>query len=218
VRSLLARGVLNRRAMTPTFEPIVLKKADRVAGHSMRAEAVRISPLLDVTEADSDIITMLVEGSFDAAVRTKNYLPACMNEAQALDYCRTTDGVVLWLGDRPVGVAALLPNPNAGEGVEIPAGVCELDMWVLPQFRGIGMRWFPLMKVWAAQHHDQLLGVTWADNTTAIALLRWSGWKWLGRSFWQSGSCSGHCEVFLYDLTPHRDTTEPRTAPRHAAS
>jgi len=165
-----------------------------------------ISPLADATEHD-DVIAMLVEGSFDPAVREKNYLPACMDAARARAYCAEACGVVLYLDGRPVGVAVAKPDPDPGTGVEIPAGCPELDMWVLPRWRGQSMRWFPLIAAWMAQRFDELLGVTWADNHTAIALLRWSGWKWLGQSFWSCETCSGHCEVFLYDLRPHRAPT-----------
>lgn len=147
---------------------------------------------------------MLVEASFDPAIRAKNYLPAGLDTERARAYCASSEGVVLRLGDTPVGVAVAKPDPDPGVGVEIPAGCPELDMWVLAPFRGQGMRWFPLIAAWMAERHEQLLGVTWADNHTAVALLRWSGWKHLGKSFWTDGSCSGHCEVFVYDLRPHR--------------
>jgi RimJ/RimL family protein N-acetyltransferase len=171
------------------------------------AQPVSISSLaLDANSGD--VIAMVVQASFDSSVRANHYLPPCMDEAAARRYCETTDGVVLRLGSRPVGVLAVLHDPHPGEGVEIPAGSVEFEMWVLPEYRGQGMRWFPLVASWLAQRFHTLVGVTWSTNETAIALMRWAGWKWLGRTFWRGegefAEVQGSCEVFLYDLTPHR--------------
>ena len=71
-----------------------------------------------------------------------------------------------------------------------------------------------LVADWMAARFERLVGVTWADNETAIALLRWSGWRWIGRSVWSGGGMSGPCEVFLYDLAPHRGRTTGGTNER----
>ena len=168
------------------------------------SQPIGISPLGEDGAGCPEVVAMLVEASFDPQIRAKNYLPPAMDAARARAYCVNANGVVLRLGGRPVGIAVARPGPDPGQGVEIPAGCPELDMWVLAPHRGQSMRWFPLITTWMAQRFDELLGVTWADNRTAVALLRWSGWKWLGQSFWTDGTCEGRCEVFLYDLRPHR--------------
>jgi hypothetical protein len=177
---------------------------DRVSSLPRRPQPISIAPLGELGAASAEVVEMLVAASFDPEIRAKNYLPHSMDAAQARTYCLSANGVVLRLGDRPVGVAVARPDPDPGQGVEIPAGCPELEMWVLPPYRGQAMRWFPLITAWMAQRFDELLGVTWADNHTAVALLRWSGWKWLGQSFWSDGTCEGRCEVVLYDLRPHR--------------
>ncbi len=166
---------------------------------------VSISRLGEACDDRDEVLAMLVEGSFDAEVLVKNYLPQRMDRARAERYLAEADGVVLRLGSRPVGVAVALHEPSPGEGVEIPEGSVELDMWLLAPFRGQGMRWFPLIKDWMAERFDHLVGVTWADNHTAVALLRWSGWRHLGASLWRCEGCEGRCEVFLYDLRAHRE-------------
>ena len=179
-------------------------RVPRMPQRSSQPPAVTISPLGPAGAESEDVVAMVVEGSFDPEVRIKNYLPSRMDTERAREYCAGANGIVLRLDGKPVGVAVARPDPDPGVGVEIPAGCVELDMWVLPAYRGQGMRWFPLITDWMAQRFDQIVGVTWEDNHTAIALLRWSGWKWIGRSFWSGGGCSGHCQVFIYDLRPHR--------------
>jgi hypothetical protein len=168
-------------------------------------QPISMSPLREVTAADDDVLAMLVEGSFDADIRMKTYFPSRMDAAQALAYCRATEGVVLRLGGKPVGLAVARPDPDAGQGVAIPPGVPELELWVLAAHRGQGKRWFPLFAPWMAQRFDRMIAVAWEDNHAPIALLRHSGWDWLGKSFWTDGSVSGNCEVFSYDLTPLRN-------------
>lgn len=168
----------------------------------IRLPDVRIEPL--AARPDADVISMIVEASQDPEIRRKNYLPAGLDDEGARRYCATSDAVVLYLGDRAVGLAAALPEASPGEGVEVPAGSVELDMWVLAPFRGQGPRWFPLIADRFAERFDHIVGCTWEDNRTAIALLRWSGWRRIGRSYWTCPGMSGWCEVFLYDLAAHR--------------
>jgi hypothetical protein len=149
---------------------------------------------------------MFVEASFDPAIGASNYLPPRMDEAKARAYCAGTAGVVLRSGGTPAGVAVILPEPDPGVGVEIPEGCVELDVWVLAPFRGQVVRWFPLIQAWMAERYPRVLGVIWEDHHTAKALLRWSGWRHLGRSFWSRDGCSGQCDVFLLELLPPRTT------------
>jgi len=150
------------------------------------------------------VLAMLAEGSFDPEVLASSYLPPRMDLAGASRYAATARGLVLRLDGRPVGIAVALAEPSPGEGVEVPAGSVELDMWLLAPERGQGMRWFGLIKAWMAERHDHLVGVTWSRNTTAVALLRWSGWRHLGRSHWRCDAVEGACEVFVYDLAAWR--------------
>jgi hypothetical protein len=125
-----------------------------------------------------------------------------MDALEARAYAARTTGVILRSGGTPVGVVSVLPVADPGEGVEIPDGCVELDVWVLERFRGQVIRWFPLLRAWLAGRYARVLGVVWADYDVAKALLHWSGWRHLGRSYWSRGDCSGHCEVFLLELQP----------------
>lgn len=173
-----------------------------------------LSPLGPIGAAQDDVVAMVVEASFEPAIQVMNYLPNCLTAEKAREYCRQSDGVVLRLDGRPVGVTVVSRHPQPGAGMEVPPGTIELDEWVLPPFRGkgiLGKRGWPLIAAWLAQRFDYALSVTWADNHAAIALLRGRGYRGLGRTFWTGADSSGYCEVFLYDLAPHR-------APAEAAS
>ena len=171
------------------------------------ARQLAITPLVENGAVAAAVLAMIVQASFDPAVRTMNYLPHCMDEAQARHYCATSDGIVLRLDGEPVGVTVVRPQVQAGEGVAIPPDCVELDEWVLPPFRGqgiLGKRGWPLITAWLAQRCERVISVTWTHNHAAQALLRSRGYRWLGRSSWSDGKSSGSCEVFLYDLAPLR--------------
>lgn len=172
------------------------------------ARQLTITPFLENGAAAEDVIAMIVEASFEPAIRAMNYLPHCMDEARAREYCAKSDGIVLRLDGQPIGVSVVSHTAQPGEGVEIPPGCVELDEWVLPPYRGqgiLGRRGWPLITAWLAQRFERVISVTWIDNHAAQALLRSRGYKHIGRSFWSGNGFSGHCEVFLYDLLPHRE-------------
>lgn len=170
---------------------------------------VSISPFTAVAPDDDAVVEMLLAGARDPDVLRKNYLPRPLDRAGALAYLAATEGVVLRLAGAPVGVAAAMPDPSPGEGVDVPAGSVELDMWVLPTARGQGPRWFTPVLAWIAERHRHLVGVTWADNHVAIDMLRWVGWQWIGRSHWRDDTMAGDCEVFLLDLAAWRARRAP---------
>ena len=72
---------------------------------------------------------------------------------------------------------------------------------------GVSGAW-PLLVDWLAQRFDHEVSVMWEDHVAMIAILRARGYTRLGRSYWRSlpgGDASeGWCEVWLYDLRPHR--------------
>lgn len=164
---------------------------------------VSITPFAALTD-DHDVVEMLLVGARDPEVLRKNYLPRPLDHAAARAYLAATEGVVLRLGGAPVGVAAALPDPSPGDGVSVPAGSVELDMWLLPEARGQGPRWFNPVLAWIAERHAHLVGVTWADNHVAIEMLRWVGWQHIGTSHWRDDTMAGDCEVFLLDLAAWR--------------
>lgn len=178
----------------------------------MQAAPITISPLGPIGAAQEDVIAMLIEASFDPAIRAMNYLPDCMNQEGAREYCQRSDGVVLRVDGRPVGVTVIDRHPHTGAGVEIPPNSVELDEWVLPPFRGkgiLGKRGWPHIAAWLAQRFDHAVSLTWEDNHAAIALLLGRGYKRHGRTFFSGGGTEGWCEVFLYDLAPHKAPLEP---------
>jgi len=169
-----------------------------------------LSPLVEAGVVPGDVAAMIIEASLDETICDMNYLPHAMDAAQAQEYCAKSDGVVLRLDGKPVGVTMVRHTPQPGEGVEIPAGCVELDEWVLAPFRGqgiLGRRGWPLITAWLAQRFTHVVSVTWEDNYHAQALLRGRGYKWVGRGFWSGSGYTraGYCEVFVYDLTPHRE-------------
>lgn len=139
-------------------------------------------------------------GSADATICASTYLPPGMTAEEARAYCLRSHGVVLRLGGKPVGIAVASPDVSPGEGVDVPAGAVEFDMWILGPYRGQGSRWVHMVVAWMAERYDYLVGVTWAHNAVVIALLEWAGFEHLGRSFWRGDGCAGPCEVFLHDL------------------
>lgn len=171
------------------------------------ARQLSITPFVENGVVGADVIAMIVEASFEPAVRAMNYLPHCMDDARARAYCETSDGIVLRLDGEPVGVTVVRRHVQPGEGVEIPSDCVELDEWVLPPFRGqgiLGKRGWPLITAWLAQRFERVISVTWTHNHAAQALLRSRGYRWLGRSLWSDGETSGPCEVFCYELSPLR--------------
>jgi hypothetical protein len=175
--------------------------------------ALTLSPLIEDGVAPGDVVALVVAASRDPTIRAMNYVPHAMDDAQAREYCATSDGVVLRLDGEPVGVSIVRHAPQAGEGIAIPEGCVELEEWVLPPYRGQGLfgkRGWPLITAWLAPRFQCLLGVIWEDNDHAQALVRTCGWRRLGRSFWRSAGYAraGYCEVFVYDLAPHRGASE----------
>lgn len=175
---------------------------------------VGLSPLSVAGEVPDDVVAMVVEASFDAAILEHNYLPARMSPDAARAYCLGAVGVVLCHDGLPAGLAVAHPRPDPGEGVTIPPNAVELDVWVLRPYRGQVVRWFPLIKRWMSERFDHLIGVVWERHQTARALLRFAGFQTLGRSFWKGeGALAGHCEVFALDLRAHRGPPAEPSAP-----
>jgi amino acid adenylation domain-containing protein len=172
---------------------------------------VVLVPLADEAMHD-DAIAMLVEGSADAALCAATELPAGMDTARARAYCLAHDGVVIRADGVPVGAGLLQHHPNIGTGVDVPAGAVQLDEWLLPRHRDRGIlgeagAW-PLLAEWMARRFDHEVSVVWADHLAMLAILRARGYTRVGRSWWESteggDGTSGWCEVWIYDLRPHR--------------
>jgi hypothetical protein len=144
-----------------------------------------------------DVVAMLVEASFDPDICRSNYLTPRMDADQAREYCAVTRGAVLRVGDEPVGLA-VARNPDAGEGVELPPGAVEIELWILARHRGQGTRWFALVTEWMAERFEVLVSVLWEGSGQVAALLSRSGWERLGSSFWSGPGGAGNCDVFCY--------------------
>jgi amino acid adenylation domain-containing protein len=188
----------------------VLDGAAAAAPTSMH-DTVTIVALAE--EADrEDAIAMLVEASMDAALCAATELPARMDSVRARAYCLANDGVIIRVGGVPVGAGLVQHEPNIGEGVTVPAGSVQLDEWLLPRYRDRGIlgeagAW-PLLAEWMARRFDTEVSVVWEDHLAMLAILRARGYTRVGRSWWEStpdgDGTAGWCEVWTYDLRPHR--------------
>ena len=87
-----------------------------------------------------------------------------------------------------------------------------VDEWLLGRARGLGIlgeagAW-PLLRDWLAERFETDVAVVWEDHLAMLAILRARGYTRAGRSFWTSkpdgDGSSGWCEVWTYDLRPHR--------------
>jgi amino acid adenylation domain-containing protein len=174
--------------------------------------AITLTPLGHEGAADEGVVAMFAEASRDAALCANTELPGNMDDARAREYIRASDGVVIRLDGVPVGAGRVQHEPNLGEGVEVPAGAVQLDEWLLPRFRGRGIlgeagAW-PQIVAWMAERFDTEVSVTWADHAAMLAILRARGYTRVGRSYWRSkpdgDGTEGWCEVWIYDLRPHR--------------
>ncbi|MFV8753697.1 amino acid adenylation domain-containing protein [Nannocystaceae bacterium ST9] len=176
------------------------------------ALAITLTPLGEPAASDDEVVAMFVEASADPALCANTELPGNMDRERARDYCRNSDGVVIRLEGVPVGAGLIQHHPNLGEGVEVPAGAVQLDEWLLPRWRGRGIlgeagAW-PQLSAWMAERFDTEVSVVWADHVAMLTILRARGYTRVGRSYWKSrpegDGTEGWCEVWIYDLRPHR--------------
>jgi amino acid adenylation domain-containing protein len=183
-----------------------------VADRSAIDLALTLTPLGEDGASDEVVVAMFAEASLDAALCANTELPGNMNLARAREYVRASDGVVIRLDGVPVGAGRVQHHPNLGEGVEVPAGAVQIDEWLLPRFRGRGILGeagvWPQLVAWLAERFDTEVSVTWADHAAMLAILRARGYTRVGRSYWRStpegDGTEGWCEVWIYDLRPHR--------------
>jgi amino acid adenylation domain-containing protein len=175
--------------------------------------AITITPLGEDAARDEQVVALFVEASLEPGLIAATELPANMDVNRARAYCSASDGVVVRLDGVPVGAGLVQHNPNVGEGVDgVPAGAVQLDEWLLPRWRGRGIlgeaRAWPLIAEWLARRFDTEVSVVWEDHVAMLAILRARGYTRVGRSFWRSkvegDGTSGFCEVWTYDLRPHR--------------
>lgn len=174
--------------------------------------ALTLTPLGEVGANDEAVVAMYIEASLDDAVCANIELPGNMDVAHAREYIRASDGVVIRLDGVPVGAGRVQQHFNPGEGVEVPADGVQLEEWLLPRFRGRGILGqagvWPQLAAWLAERFDTEVSVTWADHVAMLAILRARGYTRVGRSYWRSppegDGTEGWCEVWIYDLRPHR--------------
>jgi amino acid adenylation domain-containing protein len=192
--------------------------AQALDGQQVRAPEIDAGPAITLTPmgeegaADPAVIAMLVEASNDPVLVAATELPARMDEARARAYCLASDGMVVRVGGEPAGAGLVQHHPNVGEGVDYPQGSVQLEEWLLARWRGKDVlgptRAWPLLVDWLAQRFDHEVSVMWEDHVAMIAILRARGYTRLGRSYWRSlpggDPSEGWCEVWLYDLRPHR--------------
>lgn len=226
----LASTAATAGATRPKPEPAALAASEDAQACGAGAAAITLSPLVESGACPDDVVALFVEASHDAMVCAATELPNRMDAARARAYCLAHDGVVIRLGGQPVGAGIVQHQPNIGElepGVTVPDGAVQLDEWLLPQFRNQGIlgesgAW-PLLARWLARRFRHEVSVVWEDHLAMLAILRARGYQRLGRSMWQShvecDGAQGMCEVWLYDLSPHRppaDATSPADAPSPA--
>ena len=193
----------------------VARALDGVAVNEVTAArdpAISLTPLGEAGGRDAAVVAMLVEASQDAEIAAATELPSQMDTERARAYCVASEGVVIRVNGEPVGIGRMQRNPIIGDGVAVPAGAVQLDEWLLPRWRGQGLlsergAW-PLLAAWMAERFDLEVSVVWEDHLAMLAILRARGYTRLGRSYWISppdgDGTSGFCEVWLYDLRPHR--------------
>lgn len=189
-------------------------------GSAHRADVISLSPLGAEGASDPAIINLFVEASMDGALCANTELPSGMDVARARAYCLASDGVAILVNGIPVGAGLVQQDPNVGvlpAGVTVPAGAVQLDEWLLPRFRGQAIlsetgAW-PQIAEWLSRRFRYEVSVVWEDHLAMLAILRARGYTRLGRSMWYSAQdgdgTSGPCEVWLYDLLPHRVASEP---------
>lgn len=195
--------------MRPFLSPPILPRVDPSLSVALGSRLLTLVPLIEL-RTHPEVIALAIEASFDAEIRAKNYIPHCMDQAQARVYCAESDAVIFCLDGKPVGATVVRHQAQPGQGVEVPAGCVELDEWLMPDYRGQGLMGrrigWPLIVSWLARRFEHVVSVTWEDNHPAINLLRSRGYRLLGRSFWsgEGYARTGYCEVYLYELAPHR--------------
>lgn len=195
-----------------TLEQVARALAGEAVGATAnKTAAIRLQPFAEALD-DPEVIAMFVTASSEAALCAATELPWHMDEDEARAYCRESDGVVIRVDGVPVGAGIVQHHPNLGEGVEVPAGAVQLDEWLLPRWRGQGIlgeagAW-PLLAAWLAERFDTEVSVTWEDHVAMLAILRARGYARVGRSYWTStpegDGTEGWCEVWTYDLRPHK--------------
>lgn len=200
-----------------TAQPATRGDVASAGSHAVLADptALTLTPLCVGGEVPPDVLALFLEASGDAALCAATELPGGMDAARARTYCLASDGVVIRLAGQPVGAGLVQHHPNVGElppGVTVPAGAVQLDEWLLPRFRNHGILseagvW-PQLAEWLARRFAYEVSVVWEDHVAMLAILQARGYQRLGRSQWQSApdgdGTSGMCEVWLYDLRPHR--------------
>jgi hypothetical protein len=183
-----------------------------IADRSAIDLALSLTPLGELGANDEAVVSMFAEASLDPALCANTELPGNMDLAGARAYIRASDGVVIRQDGVPVGAGRVQHHPNLGEGVVVPANAVQLDEWLLPRFRGRGILGeagvWPQLVAWLAERFDTEVSVTWADHVAMLAILRARGYTRVGRSYWRSAAegdgTEGWCEVWIYDLRPHR--------------
>ncbi len=179
-----------------------------VASADTLAHRVSLTPLSEGGRCADDVVALFVAGSADAAIQSATELPIGMDEAQARAFALSHEGVIIRLDGRPVGAGVIHPHPNVGEGVDVPSGAVQLDEWLLPEFRGLGLlsdggAW-PLLLEWLAARYRFEVSVVWEDHVAMLAILSARGYTRVGRSYWRptadADGSEGFCEVWLKDL------------------
>lgn len=190
----------------------VLDGGDAPVKAAAASAEITLTPMGEEGAADEGVITLLVEASLDAQLCAATELPAHLDREQARAYCKATDGVVIRVNGEPAGAGIVQHHPNIGEGVDAPPGSVQLDEWLLPRWRGTGLlgegQAWTLIADWLAERFDTEASVVWEDHAAMLAILRARGYTRLGRTWWTSHTegddSAGFCEVWLYDLRPHR--------------
>lgn len=174
---------------------------------------ITLTPLGEEGAGDPAVIAMLVEASRDPIIRAATEFSTRLDEATAVAYCRGRDGVVIRVNGEPAGAAMVQHPPGVGVGVEAPPRSAQLEEWLLPRWRSLGIlgdtHAWPLLAAWLSRRFDHEVSVVWEDHRAMIEILRARGYTRLGRSWWTSppdgDGSEGACEVWAYDLRSLRE-------------
>lgn len=155
--------------------------------------------------ADDVLVGFLVTAAQDVALCDATYLPANMTPEEARRWAAGKRGVawVLVVDGSPVGWWEFGPVKSSC-GFSLPEATFEREVWLLEEFRGrrlVREATRRLRETLLASGVRHLLGVTWESNTNAVKAMSRSGFRRLGRGWWEWGTeYPGWCEVWLGSL------------------
>lgn len=152
---------------------------------------------------------MLVEASHDPELTHNTYLPEHLTPVTARHWVSQQPATtwVIYCDGEAAGLAQLSTDVDTGD-IEVPAGSCETETWLLARFRGQGVAsqaWQYIFHEIATTRPDitHTVGVVWEGNTASNRRLEKDGYQMVGRMWWGKGESGGWCTVWLRAIAPN---------------